>query len=81
MPVFLEGYGESEGIYKIAAGLRGYLGGGRKKGPSSGSEEEGQEVIGPRSVVVVSDPVIVKRILTSSPVGGATSGCNVGDGA
>eukprot|EP00913_Durusdinium_trenchii_P008352 g7845.t1 len=41
MPVFLEGYGESEGIYKI--------------------------VIGPRSVVVVSDPVIVKRILTSSP--------------
>lgn len=44
MPVFLEGYGESEGIYKIAAGLRGYLGGGRKKEPSSGSEEEGQEV-------------------------------------
>jgi len=41
MPVFLEGYGESEGIYKI--------------------------VIGPRSVVVVSDPVIIKRILTSSP--------------
>ncbi|CAE7414498.1 CYP97B2 [Symbiodinium pilosum] len=41
MPVFLEGYGESEGIYKI--------------------------VIGPRSVVVVSDPVVVKRILTSSP--------------
>lgn len=41
MPVFLEGYGESEGIYKI--------------------------VIGPRSVVVVSDPVIIKRILTSQP--------------
>lgn len=40
MPVFLEGYGESCGIYKI--------------------------VIGPRSVVVVSDPVILKRILTSS---------------
>eukprot|EP00931_Biecheleriopsis_adriatica_P087797 TRINITY_DN62214_c0_g1_i1.p1 TRINITY_DN62214_c0_g1~~TRINITY_DN62214_c0_g1_i1.p1 ORF type:complete len:1225 (+),score=292.33 TRINITY_DN62214_c0_g1_i1:108-3677(+) len=40
MPVFLEGYGENEGIYKI--------------------------VIGPRSVVVVSDPVIVKRIFTSS---------------
>ncbi|CAJ1425500.1 unnamed protein product, partial [Effrenium voratum] len=41
MPVFLEGYGESEGVYKI--------------------------VIGPRSVVVVSDPVILKRIMTSSP--------------
>jgi len=40
MPVFLEGYGESEGIYKI--------------------------VIGPRSVVVISDPVLVKRILTCS---------------
>lgn len=25
------------------------------------------KVIGPRSVVVVSDPVIIKRILTSSP--------------
>jgi hypothetical protein len=25
------------------------------------------EVIGPRSVVVVSDPVIIKRILTSQP--------------
>lgn len=40
MPVFLEGYGESEGVYKI--------------------------VIGPRSVVVVADPLIVKRIFTSS---------------
>lgn len=40
MPVFLEGYGESSGIYKI--------------------------VIGPRSVVVVSDPVILKHILQSS---------------
>jgi len=40
MPVFLEGYGEREGIYKI--------------------------VIGPRSVVVVSDPVITKRIFMSS---------------
>eukprot|EP00933_Yihiella_yeosuensis_P080271 TRINITY_DN93685_c0_g1_i1.p1 TRINITY_DN93685_c0_g1~~TRINITY_DN93685_c0_g1_i1.p1 ORF type:complete len:1049 (+),score=198.46 TRINITY_DN93685_c0_g1_i1:180-3149(+) len=40
MPVFLEGYGQNQGIYKI--------------------------VIGPRSVVVVSDPLVIKRILTSS---------------
>uniref|UniRef100_A0A7S0A3I2 15-cis-phytoene synthase n=1 Tax=Pyrodinium bahamense TaxID=73915 RepID=A0A7S0A3I2_9DINO len=40
MPVFLEGYGESCGIYKI--------------------------VIGPRSVVVVSDPVVLKHIMLSS---------------
>jgi len=40
MPVFLEGYGGDEGIYKI--------------------------VIGPRSVVVVSDPVILKHILQST---------------
>jgi len=37
MPVFLEGYGEKCGLYKI--------------------------VIGPRSVVVVSDPVVLKHIL------------------
>ena len=49
--------------------------------PGSGRPHRATQVIGPRSVVVVSDPVIVKRILTSSPVGGATSGCNVGDGA
>jgi len=40
MPVFLEGYGESAGVYKI--------------------------VIGPRSVVVISDPVMLKHILRSS---------------
>jgi len=40
MPVFLEEYGNKEGIYKI--------------------------VIGPRSVVVVSDPVVLKRILQNS---------------
>lgn len=40
MPVFLEGYGEQSGLYKI--------------------------VIGPRSVVVVSDPVVLKHILQSS---------------
>jgi len=39
MPIFLEAYGESSGIFKI--------------------------VIGPRSVVVVSDPVIVKHVLGS----------------
>ena len=33
------------------------------------------KVIGPRSVVVVSDPVVVKRILTSSPEWGMRSGC------
>jgi len=37
MPIFLEAYGEKEGIFKI--------------------------VIGPRSVVVVSDPVIIKHVL------------------
>mmetsp|Transcript_97329 Transcript_97329/g.251635 ORF Transcript_97329/g.251635 Transcript_97329/m.251635 type:complete len:865 (+) Transcript_97329:117-2711(+) len=40
MPIFLEAYGESSGIFKI--------------------------VIGPRSVVVVSDPVIVKHVLQGS---------------
>jgi len=40
MPVFLEEYGQAEGLYKI--------------------------VIGPRSVVVTSDPVVMKHILTGS---------------
>ena len=75
MPVFLEGYGESEGIYKIAiprvpvykSGNMRMLHVQARQTFRHAIAVAGSQVIGPRSVVVVSDPVVVKRILTSSP--------------